>query len=189
MTTTAIFAEILVIGLFAVLAVVSLIFASTGVSVDNILRFRDWVFPATLAIIAVVYPIGIGVDRAADSLLDWLQKAWFTSSLKITEREMLFRIWKKGPVRTISFLDYAQSRRRIARAAGAISVLVAIAALNLAPWRGWGLLALAGVFLMISVLCGYAWWRIGKMYYSRLELAYRVHVRNLEEGTGNDLQE
>lgn len=187
MSTTAIFAEILIVGLLTVLAVMVAVAASFGLQAGAVSLLKDWAIPGTLGVVAVAYPVGIAVDRIADSLAKAIETKFFPAPLALSEQEMRFRVWEVAPARITDFLDYARSRRRVCRSTALIALPLALFLSVAAVWRGWFLAAIAvGVFALF-IGCSYAWWRIGRMYDSRLELSYRINVLKQEPGAGKGL--
>jgi hypothetical protein len=184
MSTTAIFAELLVVGLLALLGVAVVLAGLFGIPTGTVGLLKDIVIPGALAVLAVAYPVGIGVDRIADSIGKRLDERWFVPSLPIPEEEMRFRVWGKSQARLIDFLDYARSRRRVARATSLLAIPVCLVLFGYCYWGGWTDFWIACGVLALFALSLNAWWRIGKMYYSRLHLAYRVDILGEPLGTG-----
>lgn len=187
MTTTAIFAELLVIGLLTV-SWLGLIMSAT-LGIPPLGPLKGWEALATVAILALAYLLGIPTDRVADSITDGLDHAIANRSSRtetagIGPEEMRLRLMA-APAPAIQFLDYARSRRRIARAAALDGVITAVVSLVLlvGQSRGWPLhmsatvLVVALAFsLFVGAAAAFAWWRIGKMYFERLSQAYLIYV-------------
>ncbi len=187
MTTTAIFAELLVIG-FMVLAWLALLLGAF-LGLPDLVMLKGWEALITLAILALAYVLGIPADRIADSWTDRLD-----NDLRVTyvhpdarnymSREMRLRIMKDGLDAALRFLDYARSRRRISRSA----------VVNAAAFVGWCLILLISsiwlnlhlsrkvlaVALLVSLVIGlssfYSWCRTGRLYFEELSRAYLIHV-------------
>jgi hypothetical protein len=147
-----------------------------------------------LVVMALAYPTGVSVDRLSDSLADLVEHLSQPSALPVGEPEMRFRVWESAPARVVEFLDYARNRRRVARSAAVVSAVVALTGTTLAVIMSVVLHLSASSELLIAAIsvavCGgstYAWWRIGVMYYARLQLAYRIYVLHLDVGTGRGL--
>jgi hypothetical protein len=187
MTTTAIFAELLVIGLLTESWLALILAAKWGVPpLDS---FKGWEALVTVALLALAYLLGIPTDRIADSITDrWddtiANRFRHSNTNGIDREEMRLRLLKAPPP-AIQFLDYARSRRRITRAAaldGAIAAIVS-GALLFGQSKRWPIHVSADlviVTLAVSLLVGaggaFAWWRIGRMYYERLSQAYLIYV-------------
>ena len=188
MTTTAIFAEILIVGIVAIAACLGVIASAIGLDLSWLQAYKDWSLGATLGVIALAYPLGIAFDRISDSAFKRVEKPLIRPKLgKLGEEEMRFRVWAAAPDRTISFLDYARSRRRVARSVCLVSFVAVLAALVLGIYLAridWRLVLLGVLFASIA---GWSWWRIGRMYYPRLLLAYEICVLNQLEGAGEGL--
>lgn len=189
MATTAVFAEILIIGLVAITAAAAVVAESLGVNLNFVAQYKDWAVAVTLALGAVARPIGIAIDRISDTVAEWFEKPIVRPNLHITESEMRFRVWRDGPSRTVEFLDYARSRRRVARSICLIAVLMATSAADwqLVDRRVDHRMLLVFVGMLLEFAMAWTWWRIGRMYYPRLELAYRVYVLGEPEGAGEGL--
>ncbi len=189
MSTTAIFAELLVIGLLALLGLAVVLASLFGIPPAALGQLKDVVIPGTVGVLAVAYPVGIGVDRIADSIGKRLDERWFAPSLPIPEQEMRFRVWGAGQPRVVDFLDYARSRRTVARATSLLSLPVCLVLFGYSYWGGWPDFWIAcGVLILFGVSLN-AWWRIGKMYYSRLHLAYLVDVLKEPPGAGKAVRD
>jgi hypothetical protein len=194
-STTAVFAEILLIGFLALGSYGAVAVAAAGLPAEVISRLKDWTALSTLVVTALAYPIGLSLDRISDSLAERVEGRLWSLSLEVDEPEMRFRVWGASPGRVVEFLDYARSRRRVARSTALISGSVALIAIGVAipllamhSDHGWWELVLAGGSVVIFGGAGYAWWRIGVMYYARLQLAYRLDVLELGEGAGKGLR-
>ena len=178
MATTAIFAELLVIGLEA-LCWISLL-ALTWIGDDQrqwLVQFpaRDWMPLITAATLAAAYVIGIFVDRVADSVFTRLDVDWNRHGNLPLSRARLTVMSKNKEV--AMFLDYIRSRERIARAtcfnlfAGTIALALFLGSRGASP------LAIAGT-VVAGVLVAFAALlvarRISKAYYHRLMDAYEI---------------
>ena len=187
MATTAIFAELLVIGLMVVAWIALGVIAFVGVTHPALLQ--GWEALITVAVLALAYLLGIPADRIADSLTDRLDndlRARYVhpDTRLFMSREMRLRIMKHGPSSAIRFLDYARSRRRISRSAvlnAAASMVLCLLLLILSIWvnlhvsRAVLAVALVGS-LAIGLISFYSWCRTGQMYFEELSRAYLIYV-------------
>ncbi len=182
MATTALFAEILVVGLLTMfgiaLAVVSL------VGIPDLAGLKGWELLGTVGILSLAYVLGISADRLADTWSDSAdRKLWkkfgHVDVITMSRDELRLRL-KESPA--LPWLDYARSRRRIARAAVLDAVLAAVVAagslvlsiritIHVPRELLWLVLIVGALVICIST---YAWRRIGKTYFKLLSLAYLV---------------
>jgi hypothetical protein len=190
MTTTAIFAELLVIGLLTVSWLGLILAAKWGIPPLDPLK--GWEAPATVGVLALAYLLGIATDRIADSITDgWdhaiADRVRHAETAGIDPEEMRLRLMAAPPP-AIQFLDYARSRRRLARAAALDGTITAVvsAVLLFGQSNGWPIRVNSTVLvavLSISVVVGagtaFAWWRIGRMYFERLSQAYLIYVEEM----------
>ena len=190
MATTAIFAELLVIGLMVVAWAGLGVIAFVGV--PRLVPPQEWAVLATVAILALAYVLGIQADRLADTwtneLDDDLRATYVHPETRnYKSREMRLRIMKKGPPSAVVFLDYARSRRRISRSAivnaGAAAVLSAVLLvssiwLHLHVSRTLLFVVLA-VSAALALTSFYSWCRTGQMYFEELSRAYLIYVAEL----------
>jgi hypothetical protein len=127
MATTAVFAEILIVGLqveaWLVLVLLS-IFGTEWIDLDPL---GDFAALLTVVVLGLAYVLGIIVDRLADTLLDRFErtkpgkrvKRRFSKNKKLVKpakvatMRMMVMLESDGATR---FLDYQRSRWRIARA-------------------------------------------------------------------------
>lgn len=118
MVTTAIFAEILIIGLQAGVWLAFLAASIFGTEIVSIQVLKEWQNFLILPVIAIVYVLGILIDRIADTT--------FLKILKVVNRgkeekhpakfsKMRLRILMQNDA-VAKFIDYERSRLRIARA-------------------------------------------------------------------------
>jgi hypothetical protein len=79
MTTTAIFAEILITGLQAFVWLIFACLSVTGLdwlTAETMADLKDWVGLITVFVLGFAYTLGIVVDRVADSLLNPIDKGF-----------------------------------------------------------------------------------------------------------------
>ena len=189
MSVTAIFAEILIIGIQVCLWIY-LLLASLGVTI-KVLELKEQ--PALLvAALAVAYALGIVGDRVSDSFFSWLDKwfrrrKWHHGGARGSYQERRFAICgdkSEGVMRLrvlasgdgkAKFLEYQRSRLRIARATAFNLLLILVfgsfyvlklrrAAL---PWT-----PLFAVALPVAIGAVWSAFRIDRSYWDRLCDAY-----------------
>lgn len=189
MATTAVFAEILIVGLQAEVVLGLVVLAFFGDDWIRLDPLQDWTSLVTVLVLAAAYVLGILVDCLADSAAGavrdrrlgmWLNDRFGESSrtyaLARPEAEMRLRVLAEGGSLS-AFLEYQRSRLRIARG----TVLTSLAALPAGAAflvrlsvdlpRGAFVLALVLVFFMWSVVVAE---RIHSAYMKRLADAYAL---------------
>ena len=185
MTTTAIFAEILIIGLEATTWLCVLVAAIFGTRWIPWAKLENWETPISLFVLAFAYALGIIVDRVADSLFDPLDRRLRTGrddkSPLPPVPEMRLCVLAEGEGMA-TFLDYVRSRVRVARSTAfnlfllTLSVIILLRRMDppgaASPGRLIVWVAVVGVGLAVAAV--YAWARITKTYYWRLGEAYRI---------------
>ena len=191
MATTALFAEILVVGLLAMPWFVLAVLSFTRVQLNALPDLQGWE-PLLLAVgLAFAYALGIVVDR----LGDWAFERWDEALSQSVRRsnapgsdlpdraELRFRLMHKAPPLVLEFLDYARSRRRILRGVtvnSLLTLLVASGTVTLGPILGaqaiptTAALSLSEVALVVGAGAIFGWWHIGRMYYQRSLVAYKL---------------
>lgn len=129
MATTAVFAEILIVGLEAAAWVSLLVLDVFGRGWIDPEKLKGWETLVTLLIVALAYVLGILIDRVADTI--WKQVGRLLGALrtepdkgKPTYAEMRMEILARGETALAAFLEYQRSRLRVAR--GTVLNLVAI---------------------------------------------------------------
>lgn len=198
MTSTTIFAEILVVGLQAAiwLGLLLLLIADfKGGNIEAVLRlmtsFKEWAALITAFMLGLAYALGIIVDRLADSAssllekqiypekkrrekaLEELRKDGFSVELPSSVGLRRLRVMSANPEMT-KFLEYIRSRMRIARSTSFNLIPLTLVAVLLARHQNylWLLILLAGlVLLAVSI---YVSLRISDSYYARLSEAYAI---------------
>jgi hypothetical protein len=198
MTSTAIFAEILVVGLQATiwLALTALLVADlNGINTSGIrpaiTSLKEWAALITVFVIGLAYALGIIIDRLSDSISSFFEKKYFPDKkrrkecMKELEKNglhvelplsvglMRLFVMAKNPEMT-KFLEYIRSRMRIARSMSFNLIPITIAAALLARHQNylWGLIPLAGFLLLLVSI--YVSHRISETYYNRLAEAYCI---------------
>ncbi len=187
MTSTAIFAEILVVGLQATvwLALLCLLIADqNGVHVGAITArlsgLKEWAALITTFVIGFAYTLGIIVDRIADSLWSWINGVLISKADDSNKKpgpsvaKKRLEVMSKDDGLT-KFLEYIRSRMRIARSTSLNLVLATVAAALLARHSGslW-VLTIIGSGSVLVIISAYVSRRIGKTYDKRLNQAYKL---------------
>lgn len=170
MTTTAVFAEILVGGLEALIwvALIALSIARQKIDVDTMSKMHDWAAPVVPVVLAVAYTLGIVVDRVADSAFrQWIPKPWNESKLRL-------RVLARGD-KVTDFIEYIRSRLRVARVTALNLILITITApLCLCLCDVGTPPQTLATFVALAVLTGMSFFtmrRIGETYKNRLQEA------------------
>jgi len=180
MTSTAIFAEILVVGLQAMvwLVLLGLFIADlNGLQVRSLVAglsgLKDWAALITTFVLGFAYTLGIIVDRLADSILSSIEKKLSTQkkhSVSIPVKRL--KVMKTAPEIT-KFLEYIRSRMRIARSTSLNLLLTTtIAALMARRLSGFWILTIVGTGLALVIISAYVSRRISRTYDKRLSQAY-----------------
>jgi len=186
--TTAVFAEILIVGLQVEAWIVLLLLSVFGTEWIHLSEVKDFATLLTIVVLALAYVLGIILDRLADTLLDRFEKtgrgkrvkARFSKSAElegpqnVATMRMKVMIESDGATR---FLDYQRSRWRIARAT-VVNLAIAglAAALYLArtdvdwPWA----LVPAACALVLVPTTYFAGVRIQDAWVARLVDAYTI---------------
>ena len=200
MTTTAVFAEILIVGLEAeaVLALIVLAFFP-GASVDTGAA-KDLAALTTVAVLAAAYVLGILVDRAADSAFGglgrtgaglWLDRVFGECSrsvdLPASVSKMRTTVMKDGGG-IADFLDYQRSRMRVARGT-ALNLLVgipfALVYLARAGHGFWQVLGVATLGFGLFVLSLFSGERIRSAWLKRLCEGYKAVGGKVKDKRGH----
>lgn len=178
MSTTNLFVELVVIGIGATIWVLLLLFTIFGYGWASFETILSW--PALIPGLAVVYALGIIVDRFADRLFEqWavpLGSRWFKSEEEYHRARVL--IYTQSDALRDLF-EYSRSRLRICRGWAFNSVLT-IGALNLFIWVRVPAddlrlkLAVFGslVFALFAYGAWRAWYRLVSNEYKRLHQQY-----------------
>lgn len=188
MDTTAVFAEILVVGLEACVWLALLVGAFFGFEWVRFEQLKGWEALATIIVIAGAYGLGIVMDRVFDSLYEWVHPPLEKICMKLPKTPRRGEEFGERRVRVLlhegalaPFLEYQRSRQRVARATVFnLPLILACGDLYLGRRGSAGLGAL--VFFNVSMvallaLSLFAAWRIGKAYDRRLENADGIIAR------------
>ena len=183
MNTTNLFVELVVIGISAAFWVLLLVFTVFGYGWLSIEELFTW--PALVPGLAVVYALGIVVDRFADNFFERralpLSARWFKSEEEYQHARM-FIYTRSDALRDL--FEYGRSRIRICRGWAFNSFMSAIA-LNLFVWVQmpaddvrWKLSVFGSFFfLLFGVAAWRAWLRLVSNEYKRLHEQY-IHLSN-----------
>ena len=192
MATTAVFAEILIVGLQVEAWIVLLLLSIFGTEWIHLSQVKDFATLLTVVVLALAYVLGIILDRLADTLLDRFEKtgpgkrvkarlsknAELEKPAKVATMRMKVMLESDGATR---FLDYQRSRWRIARAT-VVNLAIAgpAAALYLARtdvgWP-WALVPPACALVLIPTTY-FAGIRIQDAWIGRLADAYTIVTRS-----------
>ena len=158
MKTTAVFAEVLAIGIQAV-GLVGLAFAAFADPLPALDQAAGWEAALTIALLAFAYVLGVVVDRVADSLFTPLRNRTSRHDAAARARARHLMLRQESPLAT--FLEYQRSRMRLMRGTMlnllvALPVVMAFLAYR-APDAHWTAYVLAlGAIVLLLVACYYA---------------------------------
>jgi len=185
--TTAVFAEILIVGLEAAAWLALLILGVLGRSGVDVHGLKGWDALVTIVVVAGVYALGIVVDRISDSLGRWLESTSFGKRfdtyvdlkgdgvLPEDTREKRFAVMQSGGGMA-QFLEYQRSRLRVARASFvnlALALPSGLLYFLRRPDISWGPIAVYGVAVSLLTVASYFTARRIWMAYTRgLQQAY-----------------
>src|SRR5215210_6955687 len=191
MATTAVVAEILIVGLEAEAWISLAILTVFGTDWIADVAVKDFATLLTVIVLAAAYVLGIVVDRLADTLLHWYEGTSFGKRVKasmstngeiakparVSAMRMRVMHESEGMGR---FLDYQRSRWRIARATVVNLALAGpLGALFLAVGTGeswlWALVPLACAVVLVPATY-FAGVRIQDAWVKRLADAYSIVV-------------
>lgn len=181
MSTTSLFAEILIVGLEALFWVLLLVAAGCDVSLDILKEWEEYSALITILLLASAYVLGIFVDRVADSFY-----SLFRYSIKVPPTVPVGRmrlLIMKDSEGMAKFLDYQRSRLRIARATVFnlfVTILVSsiwivrhheeLGSVGVVPvW-----ILMMGIGMIALILTVFATRRIDKAQIERLNDAYKI---------------
>jgi len=179
MVTTAIFAEILIVGLQG-LAVIALCLASARGDLRTSLDLHAWVPLVVLVVSAVAYSLGVVIDRIADTA--WKRLGKHIGLMRRHDTPAGVGVMRlavmKESTGLAAFLEYQRSRLRIARAT-AVNLLVGlVAAAVYLGWRRplpWGTSLAVGLALPVALAAAvFSAKRIDDAHMDRLCDAYAM---------------
>lgn len=184
MSTTAIFAEILIIGLQATVWIALLVLSFLPKGSINPGALDGWEALTTVFVLAAAYTLGIVVDRIADSAYGRLRKIWDKEEKGKGKRKknlpdvsiMRLRVMEKedGKAR---FIDYQRSRLRVARATVlnvALVFLTGVYYLGRADMSKPAIATFSVALLIVLAGSLFAAERIHRAYMNRLVEAYEM---------------
>ena len=164
MNTTDLFVEILVIGIGAAIWVTMLVLSMLGYSAASLDRLFS--IPALLPGIALVYVLGIIMDRISDVLFDRLfvdsvRKKYYSERKQEFDDRRTILVYSE---RLSQLLEYGRSRLRIVRG-WTLNFLFMLMSLNVFLWTQpvdsqlrAKVSILGSAFLLLrSYLCWYSW--------------------------------
>jgi hypothetical protein len=182
MDTTAVFAEILVVGLEACVWIALLVGAFFGFDWARSEQLKGWAALVTIIAVASAYTLGIVMDRVFDSLYEWIHPLLEKVCKRLPKTPRGGVEFGERRVRVllhegalVPFLEYQRSRQRIARATVFnLPLILACGDLYLGRRGGAGPETL--VFFNVSMvvllaLSLFSAWRIGRAYDRRLKNA------------------
>ncbi|MFQ5790929.1 MAG: hypothetical protein ACE5JI_10695 [Acidobacteriota bacterium] len=189
MATTALFAEILIVGLEAGVWLGLLVLTFTGPLQLNVEAFKAWSTSITALVLAAAYVVGILVDRAADSFYRWLEvtrvgllinkhlgKGSRLRVLPAAISHMRLTVMKESEGMA-KFLDYQRSRVRVARATVfnlALTILIGVLYLAVHKEGDPGFVAIVVLLGLLMLLSLFASERIHAAWLGRLCDAYEI---------------
>ncbi|HUU40651.1 MAG TPA: hypothetical protein VMW42_06915 [Desulfatiglandales bacterium] len=199
MSTTALFFEILIIGIQALIWILLFVLAFVGpVSLGKTIQMMEpWQMPLSVALMAAAYTVGLILDRLADAcfmamkpLLYSKPKAVLLRSLWVQDRvenagldERMKVLSHEG--RSVEFLEYIRSRLRIVRATFLnillilIALTVLICRISTPAWKPLFILWVIGLFVIICVY--FSWAMLQLTYEDRLVQAYQSRSDSSEK--------
>jgi hypothetical protein len=196
MTTTAVFAEMLVAGIEAMvwIALIALAIAQPReADIQRLAALKDWVALITAVVLAFAYGLGIVVDRVSDSLFNTLLKAEpkrdstehpdpaKRNEAREKEEARIVRlrlhVLARGD-KVTDFIEYIRSRIRVARSTTINLALTTVSAeaflltcTRASPWQ-----VSASVFALgsLTAVAAFAAFRINRAYDKWVALAGAV---------------
>jgi hypothetical protein len=183
-TTTAVFAEIIVVGLEAEAWIALLVLTIWGTEWVDLDALDSWTALVTILVLASAYLLGIIVDRIADSLGKRASKAVRKAFSKQRRKPAVpfkvkrFHVLHEGGEGVIKFLEYQRSRQRVVRGT-VVNVICAIpTTLAFLHWQtdasAWLLAGVLVIGVLVLAASVYANERIQTAYDDNLELAYET---------------
>lgn len=180
MKTTAIFAELLIVGLQAIVWLIfaGLVFFEVS-TIDTTLfdTLKSWAALITIFVLSLSYVIGIIIDRVADSLFSHVdnklrEKYLVKSNQSVADMRLYIMSKNEG---VTDFLDYVRSRLRLARSTVLNVILIMF---FIALWYFTSSKSNSIIMFLLSfgipllTLTIFTWFRISKTYYKRLVQAF-----------------
>jgi hypothetical protein len=182
MKTTAIFAELLIVGLQAIVWLIfaGLVFFEVS-TIDTALfdTLKSWAALITIFVLSLSYVIGVIIDRVADSLFNQVdkklrEKYLIKSNQSVADMRLYIMSKNEG---ITDFLDYVRSRLRLARSTVLNVILIMF---FVALWYFTSskfesnsiIIFLLSFGIPLLTLTIFTWFRISKTYYKRLVQAF-----------------
>jgi hypothetical protein len=175
MATTAIFAELLVVGLQVLVWLTIAVFGVTRAPLSIPSAAHDWSTLITLLVIAAAYVLGVLMDRISDSVFKHIDADPVrrgdpkVSIARLTVASRSEPVWR--------FLEYVRSRLRIARATTLNLAIGTVATAFLLVRQRQPACCVAFALIAGTVAVCLALWvarRISKTYYERLMEAHAM---------------
>ncbi len=137
MSTTSVFAELLIVGIQTSVWIILLIFSFVGYDWATTLlpKMKDWAILTTIIVVAIWYTLGIIIDRLANAFFVvfnpkdiLLRGRWIRrKAAQGTSDARMLILAKEGQL--FNFFEYMRSRIRIMRATVFNLILVTLSAL------------------------------------------------------------
>lgn len=183
MTTTAIFVELLVTGLLALVWLILAILSFTGMPWNELAGFlglKEKEGISSILALGFAYVVGIVVDRISDSLFRRfdvrIRKSRIHAKVPSVSEMRLYVMSVNEKLS--AFLDYLRSRLRLARSSALNFFLITLAAAIFSATRNSNgrelVFAITIGGLGLTLATGYAWYRISRTYYKRLVQSYEI---------------
>jgi hypothetical protein len=186
-TTTAIFAELLVCGLETLVWLVFLTCVITGRHLDaaGLAPLKDWSALVTILIVAASYAVGTVSDRLADAVFgkwdEYLRRKKFADDDQVGLARL--RIAQASEP-LAKYLEYIRSRMRLARATSfnaALFCLVSILAGTTRFLSGPPAATSMILSILVAGLAAYSWSDSCSMFYRRLAQSQTLLENSPEE--------
>lgn len=178
MSTTALFVEILVAGIQALVWLAMLASARWDIkpALEFLKAYKEYAALVATLVLALAYVIGIFIDRMADGFCRWFR---YSSDQRLPESvgKIRLRIMKESEGMA-KFLDYQRSKLRIARAT-VFNLFMMIVATSIWMLRDWSaspgrmMLMIGGVITVFGIAIA-VMRSIDKAQMDRLIDAYRI---------------
>ena len=190
MSSTAMFVEILIIGIQTAIGITICLITccgSTWIS-EILIHVKNWESLITIILLAIIYTVGIIVDRIGDSFFLFvnpkriLQKnLWIQQWIEQAHTDIRIKILaQEGQVSTL--IDYIRSRIRILRATSLNIVMITISIVAYIVIRlqtntamiKWGL-------VVVIITSGSVLFLITVITWGMLELTYSTRLKQAED--------
>lgn len=174
--TTAVFAEIIVVGLAAEAWIAVLVLAIFDTRWVDLGAVSPWTALVTVLVLAAAYVLGIIIDRLADSLGTLQLRSKKRPKPRVPFKRKRLVVLQHGGEGVTKFLEYQRSRQRVARGTVVNVVLAIPSVLAFLHWRtdasSWWLGGVLTVGVLALAASVYANERILEAYENNLDLAY-----------------